>query len=153
MKTRTIKKDLIDIEVSQYDGPYSFLSLYKFSNLKIIEGIDIWVMKDVPAGQVTGLKVAAHLRPEYDNKKFEKDKKLHLDKMNHTHLFFKDLGKEKVYQQIHDFIEMLCTLESLSKGFFDFMLQIPILNKEFKPPVAFDSLSDKNNFEKKHYKF
>lgn len=130
MKTRIIKKGLIDIEISEYEGPYSLVSLYKLSNLKIIESIDVWVMKDVPTGQASGLKVSVHCKSNVDKKNLNKEFKSYLEQMNHTHLFFKDFGKKIVQEKEHDFIDVLCKIEGLEQGFLDFLLNIPLLNRD-----------------------
>lgn len=161
MKTRTIKKDLIDIEISQYDGPYSLVSLYKLSNLKIIDGIDVWVMKDVSSGQAIGLKISVYCKPDVDKKNINKEFKSHLEKMNHTYLYFKDFGKENVQEQVRDFIVALCKIEGLELGFFDFLINIPLLNKdickEYKDQKLVDLSYEINQNErdciKKQYKF
>lgn len=126
---RNIKKGLLGIEISQYNGPYAFLSIHTLSNSKILETIDLWVMKDKPTGQITGLKVAVFFKSNFDQKRLNKEMKQILEEMNHTHLYFNEPGKEKVTQKAQDFLVSLCKLEGLEPGFFDFILNISILNK------------------------
>lgn len=137
MQPRTIKKGAIDIEISQDDGGYSSVMIYRLSNSKVFEMIDIWVMKDGPTGNPKALRAAATFKRDFNAKdleavlaKFDKETRLCLGEINSTYLSFDKLGKEKAKIKVDIFVANLCKIEGLERGSFDFMLDIPLLNNK-----------------------
>ncbi len=135
MQTRKINKNGIDFEISQYEGKHSLVLIYKLLNAKIIETVDIWVLKDTTTGQPVALRAGVKCNIPEKNmdiflKKFDNDIQSSFQETNYTYLYFEQCGKDKVIAQVRHFIANLCKIDGLAPQSFDFMLDISLLNKE-----------------------